>query len=386
MFEQDEKNENWTRYWGFYSWMPEPDLGELEIPEPPLYHQVGQEELDLFFTESNVHTENEAADETEHSQDTLPTGPSLVGAWSGTYEYQRNQQSDGLVSLSITEDDDGKFGGSGIDGVGAFTIEGTTVGNKVNFTKSYTSSDTAWKYVGVLDAEMAKIVGRWGPLDMEDDVPPLSAIEGSGPFNPPGEGINGNGLEGNGLEKQESPEPALPCNIEITVEGPNGTPGEEKGEGAVDGDDGVSEAGSALSSVQTEAAEVLVIRGTFSLVRRPIDYFLYRPSDAEFQESRPKALWKMVRNVARHWYHSRHLAWDTLSERRDRRIRYTALLLKREEQGSLYDSEEAAEWATITQQTHPNDLRMWRAISHLKEKREVSHLYVHLISYSLLSN
>ena len=336
-------NENWTRYWGFYAWISDPDLGELEIPEPPLSHQVEQDELDLFFMESNVHTGNEAADETEHSQDTSPTGPSLIGAWCGTYEYQRGQQSEGLVSLSITEHDDGKFGGSGIDGVGAFTVEGTIVGNKAIFTKSYTASDTTWKYVGVLDTEMAKIVGRWGPVDMEDDVPPLSAVEGSGPFNPPGEG-------------------------------------------AVDGDDGVSEAGSAISSVQTEAAEVLVIRGTFSLVRRPVDYFLYRPSDAEFQESRPKALWKMVRNAARHWYRSRHLAWDTLSERRDRRIRYTALLTKREEQGSLYDSDEAAEWAAIIQQTHPNDLRMWRAIGHFKEKRAYSHAYVHLISYLLLSH
>src|SRR6267154_4427961 len=106
MFELDEKNENWTRYWGFYDWVPHSDLGELEIQEPPLYHQVGQDELDLFFMESNDHTGNEAADEIEHSQDISPTGPSLVGAWSGTYEYQRSQQNDGLVSLSITEHDD----------------------------------------------------------------------------------------------------------------------------------------------------------------------------------------------------------------------------------------------------------------------------------------
>ena len=392
MFEPDEKNENWTRYWGIYTWLPDADLGELEIPEPPLSHQVEPEELDLFI-ESCVHTENEAADRTEHSQDASST---LVGAWSGTYEYQRGNQGDGLVSLSITEHKDGQFRGSGIDAIGAFTVDGTIVDNKVIFTKSYTDTDTAWKYVGFMDTEMANIVGRWGPQDMEDDVPPLSAVEGGNPVNHPGEKIDGNGpetnsLETNGLEERESSEQAPQCDIEITVEGPNGTPGEEKGGEAMDGGDavseaGVSEAGSAISSIQTDAAEVLVIRGTFSLVRRPVDYFLYRPSDAEFQESRPKALWKMARNAAEDWYRSRHLTWDTLRERRDRRNRYTELLRKREAQGMLYDSDEVTEWATIIQQTHPNDLRLWRAIAHFKEKRMVSHWYVHLISHVLLSN
>ena len=330
MFEPDEKNENWTRYWGIYTWLPDPDLGELEIPEPPLYHQVEPDELDLFI-ESSVYTGNEAANEVEHSQGASSAHPSLVGAWSGTYGYESGDQGDGLVSLSITEHKDGNFGGSGIDGIGAFTVNGTTVADKVIFTKSYTATDAAWKYVGVMGTETAKIVGRWGPPDMEDDVPLLSAAEGSNPVDRPGEGIDGNGLE-------------------------------------------------------TNAAEVLVLKGTFSLVRRPVDYFLYRPSDAEFQENRPKALWKMARNAAKDWYRSRNLTWDTLRERRDRQNRYTELLLKREAQGMLYDPEEVTEWATIIQQTHPNDLRMWRAIAHFKEKRTVSHAYVHLISHVLLPN
>ena len=370
---------------GLYSGLSDPDLGKLEVPEPPLVHQVEPEELDLFI-ESSAHTGNEAADETEHSQDASSTRPSLVGAWSGTYEYQRGYHSDGLVSLSITEHNDGVFGGSGIDGIGAFTVDGTNVDDKVIFTKSYTATNVAWKYVGVMDTEMAKIVGRWGPLDMEDDVPPLSAVEGSNPVNRPGEGIDGNGPETNGLEERESSEQSPPCGIKITVEGPNGQPGEEKGGEAVDGDDGVSEAGSAISSIQTDAAEVLVLKGSFSLVRRPVDYFLYRPSDAELLENRPKALWKMARNAAEDWYRSRNLTWETLRERRDRRNRYTELLLKREAQGILYDPEEVTRWATIIQRTHPNDIRMWRAIAHFKKKRMVSHAYVHLISHLLLSN
>ena len=381
MFEPDEKNRNWTRYWGGYTWLPDPALGELE---PPLYYPVEPEELDLLI-ESSVHTRNEATDETERGQDALSTRPSLVGTWSGTYEYQWGQ-GDGLVSLSITEHEDGQIRGSGIDGIGAFTVDGTIVDNKVIFTKSYTDTDTAWKYVGFMDTEMANIIGRWGPQDMEDDVAPLSAVEGSNPVNRPGEGIDGNGPETNGLEERESSEQVPTCDIDITFEGPNGTPGEEKGGEAVDGDAAISEAGSAVSGMQADAAEVLILKGTFCLVRRPIDYFLYRPSDTEFQESRPKALWKMARNAAGDWYRSRNLTWDTLRERRDRRNRYTELLRKREVQGKLYDSKEVTEWVTIIQQTHPSDLRMWRAIAHFKEKRMVSHGHVHLISHLLLSN
>ena len=297
------------------------------------------------------------------------TLPSLIGAWSGTYEYQRGKESDGLVSLSITEQKvNGEFEGSGIDGLGAFTVGGTISGNKVEFTKTYTTADLVWKYVGDLDPEMTSIVGRWGPPDTEEEVAPFTAISAISFLSRPG--------NENGPEERRSPEPASPHDNEIAV---------EKGEEAVDGDDGVSEAGSALSGTQMDAAEVLVLKGPFSLVRRPVDYFLYRPSDAEFKESRPKALWKMVRNAARQWHHSKHLIWDTLRERRDSRNRYMELLLKRDEAGMLYDPNEAAEWVKITRQTHPNDIRLWRAIAHYKQTREIPHSYVSLIPHLHLS-
>jgi len=214
------------------------------------------------------------------------------------------------------------------------------------------------------------------------DAPPLSAVDVSDTFHRPGEEI-----DGDGHEQLESSEQAPPCDIEITVEGPSGTPGEEKGEGegAVDDGDAASEASSALSSTRTDATEILVLKGTFSLVRQPVDYFLCRPSDAEFQENRPKALWKMVRNAAKQWYRSNHLIWDALRERRDQRNRYSVLLLNQEDQGTLYDPDEVTEWAKIVRETHPNDLRMWRAITHYKKKCTLSHLYVFLVSGLLLS-
>jgi len=189
--------------------------------------------------ESSAHTGIEATDGIENNQD---AHGSLVGAWSGTYEYGLwGRQGDGLVSLSITEHEDGRFEGSGIDGIGAFTVDGTIVGNKVIFTKSYTIGfDEAWKYIGFLDTEMTKIVGRWGPVDMEDDVAAVSAVEGSGHFNHPGEGV-----DGNGIEDRVSSEQTPSSNIVITVEGASGNLGKEQGGEVVGGDDGVSEAGSA---------------------------------------------------------------------------------------------------------------------------------------------
>jgi hypothetical protein len=353
--------------------LPDPDLGELEVAEPPVFHQAAPEEIDLFM-ESSPPAESESAGHTEHKPDATSTGPSIVGAWSGTYDYRRAEQTDGLVSLSITETkEDGSFEGLGVDGIGAFTVAGTIVGSKANFTKTYTATALTWRYIGTLDTEMTEMHGRWGPPEMEDEeVAPVPVVEDSAALS-----REQNGSINRDTFDEKSPEQAPPCDIEITVEGPNGTPGEEQGDEQVENADGVSEAGSAVSTVRTDAAEVLVQGGTFTLVRRPVDYFLYRPPDADFQESRPKALWKMVRNAARQWYRSRHLIWDTLRERRDQRNRYTDLLLKQEESGGLYDVNEAAEWAKITQQNHPNDVRLWRVITRFKQSRTIHHLYVY---------
>jgi len=336
----------------------EPDLGELEVPEPSLIHQARAEELDRFI-ESTTHTEGEIASKPENKLDEPSTLPSLIGAWSGTYEDQTGKGIDDLVSLSITEQKaNGEFEGSGIDGVDAFTVGGTISGNKVEFTKTYTTVSWVWKYVGVLGPEMTEIVGRWGPPETEDEVNPFIAIFASRPGNE------------NGPEERISPEPASPHDNEVAV---------EKGEEAVDGDDGVSEADSVLLGTWVGPAEVLESKGRCSLVRRPVDYFLYRPSDAEFKESRPKALWKMVSHAARQWHSSKYLVWDALRERRDRRNRYMDLLLKQEKEGVLDDPNEIAEWVKITRQTHPNDIHLWRAIAHYKQTREIPHSYVSLI-------
>jgi hypothetical protein len=348
----------------------------LEVPEPPLFYQTSSEEIDLFL-ESTSDVKQEVTENAVSNPDAASTeANTLVGAWSGTYTYRRGQQGGGLTSFSITEKDaDGSFKGSGVDIEGAFTLDGTIEGSKVDFTKSYAANYTVWRYIGVIDMESGTIVGQWGPPENEAVAVPTSAIESETRSNHSEE----NAKEDSG-SGQPSTEQSPPCDIEITVEGP--TPSEretgevkEHGDGDED-DDKLSQVDSIHSGARTDATEVFADGGTFSLVRRPLDYFLYRPSDAEFQESRPKALWKMVRNAAKQWYRSRHLIWDVLRERRDRRHRYMELFLKQEDVGRLYDSDEAAEWAKITCQTHPTDLRLWRAIIRYKQHRTFKHMYV----------
>jgi hypothetical protein len=353
------------------------DLGELKVPEPPLFYQAESEEIDLFLDSSSKSNADLRVPENGSSR---TNATSLVGPWSGTHIHQRDGLAGILTSFSVTEQDsDGSFEGSGIDADGAFTVTGTLDGNKIDFTKSYTATYSEWRYIGTLNTETETVVGKWGPPDMEVEAAPASAIEGGTLFNRPEENTSGYSGEGQS-----------PCVVEITVEGP--TPGEEKTEEAAgdgDGDEGedrVSQAGSALSAIRTDATERFAEGGTFSLVRRPVDYFLYRPSDTEFQENRSKALWKMVQNAAKQWYRSRHLIWDALRERRDQRNRYVELLLKQGYIGRLYDADEAAEWAKIIRQTHPNDLRLWHAIARYKEHRMISHWYVHNTSTPLSLN
>jgi hypothetical protein len=357
--------------------VPDPDLGELKVAEPPLFHQAAPDVAVDLFMECSPPSESKIVDGTEHRPDVASTAPSLVGAWSGTYDDRRGLQNDGLVSLSITEKSaDGNFEGLGVDGVGMFTIAGTIVGSKVNFTKTYTAPTFTWRYIGTLNTDMTEMHGRWGPSEMEDEeVAPVPVVEDGGALNHEG-GL----IDRDSVGDEKLPEQTPPCDIEITVEGPNGTSGEGQGEKTVEDTDGISEAGYSVSTIRTDATEVLVPGGNFTLVHRPVDYFLYRPSDADFQESRPKALWQMVRNAARYWYRSRHLTWDTLRQRRDQRNEFIELLSRRNVAGRLYD-DEAAEWANITQQNHPNDLLLWRTIMCFKQSRMVHHLYVDLIPY-----
>ena len=239
---------------------------------------------------------------------------SLLGGWSERH-CERNQ-SGGLIGFSITgHNEDGTFEGSGVDGdqYCEFTIVGKLDGVKIAFTKISALHHTQ-RYVGNLDVDTGTVVGKWGSPEMDE----ATTVGGGAECNPE-ENMNESNCEGPLAAKQG---------------------------------------------------------GRFTLVRPSVEHFFDRPSDAEFQENRPKALWKMVRSAAKQWYRSRHLTWDALRERRDLRNRYMELFLEQEEVGGLSDPFEITEWARMNRQTHPNDLHLWRAIARYKQRRSIDHPYV----------
>ena len=307
IFESSEKNDNRIQPGAQDDEIPDKDLGELDVPEPPLFFQAEPEEVDLDPNPSAM----------------FAPSLSLLGAWSESY-CGANQSGHPISFLITGHNEDGTFEGLGVDAdqYWGFTVVGTLNGVKITFTKFSADNHQVLRYFGDLDAKTGTVIGKWGPLETDDEemetdqeATTVSIIGSGAQFNP------------------------------------EDNPNEERLLAAKQG-------------------------GRFTLVRRPIDYFLYRPSDAEFHENRPKALWKMVRNAAKQWYRSRHLTWDVLRERRDLRNRYVELFLKQEKVGRLSDAFEITEWAKISRQTHPNDLHLWRAIARYKQRRSISHPYV----------
>ena len=339
------------------------DLGELEVPEPPLFHQAECDSLELFL-DSPSNTERE-----------IPSPVSLVGTWNGTYTQTDTPTRPRIItSILITEQNaDGAFNGYAIDANDTFTVTGALHGNKIDFIKSpYWGWDCRRRCTGILDTKTETIVGQWDPTDKEVESAPASAIEGETSPNRPAEGTDGGSREGQPLMAQ-----VTPCDIEIAVEDPTSCrekPEEERGNGEkIRDDDKVSQAGTGDTVFRT-----------FSLVRRPpLDDFFYTPFDMESHESRPKALWRMVRNATEHWYRSRNLTWNELRQRRDQRNRYVELYLKQERDGRFWNPDDGIEWARVICRTHPRDLLLWRAVAEYKQRCMIQLAYVYNLNARL---
>ena len=139
------------------------DLGELKVPEPPLFHQAECNSLELFLdsTSNTEHeiSENNASKSNATSAETTPV--SLVGTWNGTYtRTDPPTHTHTFTNILIMEQNaDGAFNGYAIDANDTFTVTGTLHGNKIDFIKSayYT-----WgrQCTGILDTETESVAGR----------------------------------------------------------------------------------------------------------------------------------------------------------------------------------------------------------------------------------
>ncbi|ESK82998.1 hypothetical protein Moror_11766 [Moniliophthora roreri MCA 2997] len=242
---------------------------------------------------------------------TLPQ--SLVGHWSGSYTYNSGRNNDGLVSFTVSSHDtEGNISGSGMDSLGPFTVKGTLNGNRVMFLKAYqipqSGQEVVWRYGGTITQDLNEITGVWGP-----------------PYA--------------NLDSLETDDPDS-------------------------GQEARSDAGSFESTD--------IIGGHFFLKRRPIEYLLSCPTNEEFAQNRPRALWKLALDVTIRSLRSRNLSWRVLSARRRQRQRYIELVKVQEKSGCI-DPKDMKDWSKLLETTHPNDLALWRAIALFQMRREVIH-------------
>lgn len=127
------------------------------------------------------------------------------------------------------------------------------------------------------------------------------------------------------------------------------------------------------------------VLGTFSIRRRPLYYFLCRPFKSQFDDNKPRALWKFALDAVLHATRSqaRRVSWDYLKDRRDRRRKYVELYMQFDElrgEGQNIKllrpmtQEDCAKFAEFEISVTTADLLFYRSLARCLMRREVIHL------------
>lgn len=353
---------------GRYDAIPEEPPSELDIPEPDLmYHdkpQIERLDFDAGLTKNSDPESPDGNTDQEKPVPMIQASRSLVGAWSGTYSYKYDGSTDGLVSFSITQHtSDDRFYCSGVDPLGPFTVNGRINGEHVTFLKEYAEPQRgvkiSWQYKGLLNEGRDEISGGWGP-PLPDDGESLVLVGDGGDAQTESGEQQGAAKEQDGEEVGDTP-PTI--DIEPATL-------KEKADKDMMSEDGVLGTVPPVN-VSTDATQTWTPYGTFVLYRRPVDYTMYRPSDEEFQENKPRALWRLVRNAARYWFQTRHLTWEVIRERRDKRRMYLELWRKKRlEYNTFADPADESKWKELVCAVHPDDLHLWYNIAQFEDRRE----------------
>ena len=166
------------------------------------------------------------------------------------------------------------------------------------------------------------------------------------------EEVEEDGVEEDGVEED---------GVEEDVGNEDGSDDLEDGYGE-DDDGSISGASSATNTV---------VGGTFFLKRRPLEYLLACPSDEEFAQNRPRALWRLALNYTVRVVRGRTLSWRVLLERRQQRRRYIELVRLRLR--FRMDSTTVHEWGELVKGIHPDDLHLWHCIAMFQDRRDPVH-------------
>jgi hypothetical protein len=273
----------------------------------------------------------------------------LLGHWGGHYSdstlASNNTLEEGLASLRITSHDvlSGRFEGNGTDVDGAFSLSGRIDSGKNVFfvAKWLHHPDLKWTHYGRFDGEELVLQGVWGSPKAEDDDS-VSDTASS-------DATTGNDTPGQERERA-GPNQDLPSNSAI-VDQP-------------------------VSPIASDARNLQVTQGTFFFQRRPLCYFLFRPTEDAFLASRPRALWHWARDsvLAHVRTAPKGLSWELLRERRDLRRKYIALYNTRVTQWRGMTPTQYKEYMDLMNKLQPDDSCLWRALALFVQRRMIIHM------------
>ncbi len=348
-------------------------------------------DLPLFYAPDTEDIDRVAEPTFDDATSPHPTAAhSLVGHWSGSYDYE-GQEGDGLVSFTVSSHDDaGAIVGSGTDALGPFTVHGTLNDDRLTFIKEYLLLQDGqliiWRYEGLVAPGLDEIKGQWGPPDadwklvVEGDEPEQtigageverSVVSENADFRPlmVDDSVDGPARQTEGEDSVTGPGAGMPeIRVDELAEDSGEADDQDYDDDDDESDDGASDTGTADTGITAG-----FMHGTFFLKRRPVEYLLSCPSNEEFAENRPRALWKLALNATLRVVQSKSLNWGLISARRKQRLRYIELLKHRQESWGSYDVGEAQEWAQLIKEIHPKDLHLWRCIALYQMRRDIEH-------------
>ncbi|KAI0630036.1 hypothetical protein C8Q77DRAFT_236077 [Trametes polyzona] len=289
--------------------------------ELPLCYGPQVEEIDVVLTDAPQH-ETMPEDSRVSNEEGAERSP-LIGDWGGhcTFDYGARRSTFGLTRVAISQALDGTFAGNGIDGWGPFKVRGTYSDGKISFVNEYAIPQAGQKaeyhYKVKQQDETGAMKGDWGlPLSIwRARQPPSMAGHPSGRMQP------------------------------------------------------------RIDTEDKDDVDPFVVLGSFTLARRPIEYFVACPPVQEFMANRARALWKLAIGAAKYTVslRSRRLDWPTLNARRQMRERYLSLSAKRSVFGRRLNPEDSAELEQLLKAIPPSDLHVWNAIGNFRWRREIVH-------------
>jgi hypothetical protein len=352
--------------------------------EPGLWYPVQQEQLNTF-----EYSSSSGGDSTSRPQH------SMVGHWGGKYMVGSGSR---VIYLDITSvEDDGQLSGAGADIYGRFKIDGKIDGDQAAFVKEYLQpwkgEITKWACEATLNGDTDRMEGVWRAVEDHDRLPPTESsadptqdksydkMDTSAYNNGLAEPVTTDYLEAattphldnSGHETGDLPDTSVDRPV-ISLD-VAGTKQDVPNASTETGDDTSDPADD--TDTKSVAETEIISGGTFELLRRPVEWFLCRPSAQEFERNRLESLWKFALIAVSRRVQTRSPHWAYMQTRRRLRQRYMELRRHGDDEGE-WSALETHDWIEIVKIVHAEDRVLWKAVMEFEDRRDVVHPYAAL--------